>query len=55
MDEAKPFVVKDGIVLRATALQERNLEGEWDGHWQEIELSNRGQFAVQQAEENLKA
>lgn len=36
LDDAKPFVIRDGMVLRASSFQERTLDGEWDGMWQEI-------------------
>lgn len=55
LQEAKPFVVREGMVLRATAFMERNEYGEWDGLWQEINLSKHASLSAQQAEELLKA
>jgi hypothetical protein len=55
LDEAKPFVVRDGLVLRAVGFQERNLDGEWDGYWQQLTLSKQALFVIEQAEQELKA
>jgi hypothetical protein len=54
IDVAKPFILCGNMVLRATSFQERNLEGEWDGYWQEFTLSDYGTRLVEQAERSLK-
>ena len=54
LNDAKPFIVRNGMLLRAVSFQERRQDGEWDGFWQELNLSKRAQRAIEVAEQDLK-